>query len=242
MSSRSRRRTGASASTSRWAIPSGRLVEQDHRRSVRHEAREVDDSPGAGRQFADHVMTVLRQTDQLDQLVVVRWRSPPRSRTLWEMEGGRRARRGCRSTGSRDRRFSLTVISGNIRRSWNERPSPRRARRRGQVADVGPSSAIRPPSACVKPEIRSNSVVLPAPFGPMMPTISRSWSDERDVVDGLDPAERTWRSETSSDRCRRRPSGVVGRCRRRRVSRRRRRPGRPIATGRADRADRASDR
>jgi hypothetical protein len=41
----------------------GGLVEQDHRRSVSHEARQVDDSPRTGREFADHMMTVPRETE-----------------------------------------------------------------------------------------------------------------------------------------------------------------------------------
>ncbi len=68
---------------------------------------------------------------------------------------------------------SLTVSSGKSRASWNERPSPARARP-AELSDVTsrPASMIRPACNGVKPEMRSNIVVLPAPFGPMMPTIS----------------------------------------------------------------------
>ena len=68
---------------------------------------------------------------------------------------------------------SSTVRPGNRRASWKDRPSPARARWSGPapVTSAVPST-IRPWSGGRYPERRSNSVVLPAPLGPMMPRIS----------------------------------------------------------------------
>jgi hypothetical protein len=68
---------------------------------------------------------------------------------------------------------SSTVSAGNRRASWNERPSPRLARAWGLRSVMSlPPSTTTPPSAGVNPDTTSNSVVLPAPLGPMIPTIS----------------------------------------------------------------------
>ena len=77
---------------------------------------------------------------------------------------------------------SATVSAGKSRPSWNERPEAEPGARVG--AELGrwtsPSSAARRPgSAAWNPEIRSKSVVLPAPFGPMMPRISPARDVER---------------------------------------------------------------
>ena len=45
-----------------------RFVEQDHRRAVGDDAREVDDPAAAGRQLADPFATVRAEVHQLDQL------------------------------------------------------------------------------------------------------------------------------------------------------------------------------
>ena len=66
--------------------------------------------------------------------------------------------------------FSTTVMSENMRIFWNVRATPSRVRWYGG-ADVTsrPSSVRVPDVGGSRPEIRLNSVVLPAPFGPMMP-------------------------------------------------------------------------
>ena len=84
-----------------------------------------------------------------------------------------------------------TVIDGNSRASWNERPSPSSARSQArQLGDVDAAEdAPCPVAGRTKPEMRSSTVVLPAPFGPMMPTICALVDVEVDVVDGLHAAE-----------------------------------------------------
>ncbi|MNW02533.1 hypothetical protein D3C71_1983370 [compost metagenome] len=70
------------------------------------------------------------------------------------------------------RMFSNTVALGNSARFWNVRPMPRAA-----IAWAGRSRMERP-SSSMPPEVVSysllrqlNSVVFPAPLGPMSPTI-----------------------------------------------------------------------
>ena len=68
---------------------------------------------------------------------------------------------------------SRTVSPEKSRESWNERPSPRRARADAvRPVTSTPASSTRPLSARKNPEMTSNSVVLPAPLGPMIPRTS----------------------------------------------------------------------
>src|SRR3954451_23279637 len=67
---------------------------------------------------------------------------------------------------------SRTLISGKTCMIWKLRTSPSRAMRGGgRPARLAPSNNTSPSSGGMKPEIRFNNVVLPAPFGPMMTII-----------------------------------------------------------------------
>ncbi len=70
--------------------------------------------------------------------------------------------------------FSCTVRWGNVRTTWNVRPTPRRQSALGLRPGDGlrRGSGPRPASGTRKPLSTLNSVVLPAPLGPMMPRIS----------------------------------------------------------------------
>src|SRR5262249_21631422 len=58
---------------------------------------------------------------------------------------------------------------------WNERPMPRQQRRSGARWVMSmPARMTRPASGATVPLAIPNSVVLPAPFGPMMPSASPS--------------------------------------------------------------------
>ena len=71
---------------------------------------------------------------------------------------------------------SRTVSPEKSRESWKERPSPSRARAAAvRSVTSTPANSTMPSSGRRKPEMTSNSVVLPAPLGPMIPTIS-PWS------------------------------------------------------------------
>ena len=65
------------------------------------------------------------------------------------------------------------------------RPAPGR---RTRAATVSPTSSV-PASGCSSPAIMRNSVVLPAPFGPITPTIPPGGSVERQVLDEEPVAE-----------------------------------------------------
>src|SRR3972149_4275892 len=64
-------------------------------------------------------------------------------------------------------------MSRKIELIWNERASPRRARRgAGRAGMSRPSKKIRPSSESIPPVNWPTSVVLPAPLGPMSARIS----------------------------------------------------------------------
>jgi len=72
-----------------------------------------------------------------------------------------------------ERTFSTSVRSSQTRGIWKERTSPARARSwTGDPCSDFPSKTISPDVASSTPVSRLTKVVLPAPFGPMMPTIS----------------------------------------------------------------------
>src|ERR1035437_1197074 len=61
--------------------------------------------------------------------------------------------------------------------TWNERAMPLRQRRSGGRRGMSsPAKITRPASGATVPAAMPNSVVLPAPFGPMMPSASPSAS------------------------------------------------------------------
>src|SRR5215475_6128920 len=80
--------------------------------------------------------------------------------------------------------FSSTVRAGNGRTIWNVRPIPRRHASSGVSRSIGsPANRIEPASGASAPAIMLNSVVLPAPLGPITAKISpwrtsnsRSWT------------------------------------------------------------------
>ena len=75
--------------------------------------------------------------------------------------------------------FSVTVRSGNGLSFWKVRATPLAEMRSGRMPVISrPSRNTRPASGGWKPVIRSNSVDLPAPLGPMMPTISPSFTSK----------------------------------------------------------------
>ena len=104
------------------------LVEEDHRGPVGDDARQVDDAARAGRQLAEELGAERAEAHQLDELVDA----------LGDLLLGvvgvrqvqRRAQRVLRPT-KRSRltaSASSTVMAGNRRASWNDRPRPRWAR------------------------------------------------------------------------------------------------------------------
>src|SRR5512135_1596398 len=96
---------------------------------------------------------------------------------------------------------SRTVMFEKRRASWNERARPRRARRYGSARVTSrPPIAIMPASSGANPEIASSRVLFPAPFGPMMPTISPGASARSTPATGMIAPNRTRAPVTSSAR------------------------------------------
>ena len=61
-------------------------------------------------------------------------------------------------------------MRGNARTTWKVRPTPRAQTSWGLTPPISlPSNLMLPASAARKPLMTLNNVVLPAPFGPIMP-------------------------------------------------------------------------
>ena len=142
----------------------GDLVEQQHARRGGERARELEPLAVEQREAAGRPVRLVGEAALLEQLDAARIDvalalaaaegrpPPPGSRT-----------RSCRLNGCG---------------IWNERPMPMRQRRSGasRVMSVPANSTRRPASGATVPAMMPNSVVLPAPFGPMMPSASPSAS------------------------------------------------------------------
>ena len=116
-----------------------------------------------------------------------------------------RARRPARPS----RRFSSTVSSAKMRRPSGTSATPRRAMSSGRrpTSDV-PSSRTSPPVTGAAPMIACSVDDLPAPFGPIRPTISPGLHLEREAAHGLRPR----RSGPRGSRRRARSLGRPRRC------------------------------
>ena len=142
--------TGPSASVSRWAMPDDGSSSSRTDGSVGQGAGQVDDAARAGGQLADELVGVGLEAHQLDQARRPR-SATARSETL---HGGRQHERGDRVADRRGGARSAvaivwrTVIDGNRRASWNDRPRPARpGRSAASVRDVDAAAACTMPSA-----------------------------------------------------------------------------------------------
>jgi hypothetical protein len=149
--------------------PGGGLVEEQHAWSEADDAGEVDDSAGAGRQFAYLFVAVVVEADGGDDLA------------CGMLDGsfvGAQADDGQQESGGRGSLVgglttSRTVMVGNRAGSWNDRTRPSSARCSGpRLLMSFPSRRMWPESGRTKPLMISKRVVFPAPLGPMMPRIS----------------------------------------------------------------------
>src|SRR5665811_1980953 len=69
--------------------------------------------------------------------------------------------------------LSITDIDSKLLTTWKVRAMPRLQRAvAGNAVTSSPSNRIVPSDGGVAPAVRLNSVDLPAPFGPIRPTIS----------------------------------------------------------------------
>ena len=117
--------------------------------------------------------------------------------------------RSCRARNGRvllcapTRTLSSTVIVRNSSTFWNVRAIPRRTTRCGGVCRrLLPSNSSSPESGRYSRVITLKSVVLPAPFGPIRPTIwPGSTSSETSSMATIPPNRRvTFRIESSATR------------------------------------------
>ena len=144
-----------------------RLVEQQDRGSCAITHGQVDDAPRTGRELA-HELVAERSPGRGARAA----RRPARTTSLLRAHGARQRERGrrrgrARRGGARARRrvVSATVSDGNRRASWNDRPRPGvAAAPAAQLGDIDAVEDDTTPVGGTKPEMMSNSVVLPAPF------------------------------------------------------------------------------
>src|SRR5689334_3284741 len=84
--------------------------------------------------------------------------------------------------------LSSTVSAGNGRTIWKVRPMPRRQTSSGLSPSIrSPWNAMVPLFGANIPAIRLNSVVLPAPFGPITAKIAPSGTEKLTSATALSP-------------------------------------------------------
>ncbi len=94
---------------------------------------------------------------------------------------------------------SRTVMALNSRTFWNERTSPRRARASGaSEVTSSPNALTVPAEGVTNPEMASKRVLLPAPLGPMKPTISPPPTARLTSLSASTPPKRTPSPSTRS--------------------------------------------
>ena len=95
--------------------------------------------------------------------------------------------------------FSRTLMVRNRARFWNVRPMPSAAMPCGGVSSSDrPSKAIRPSLNAYRRDRQLNIVVLPAPFGPMKPTMWPAATENETRSSATMPPKRTDTFSTSS--------------------------------------------
>src|ERR1043166_2815127 len=95
--------------------------------------------------------------------------------------------------------FSSTVRSLSSRVIWNVRPRPSRVIWCGRRPPRGsPSSLMSPPPGTTSPEIKLNSVVLPAPLGPIRPVSLPAATENEQRSTAVTPPKRRVTSHSSS--------------------------------------------
>ncbi len=103
----------------------------------------------------------------------------------------------CRSAATR--MLSRTDSEPNTSRRWKVRARPSRANWCGRAPVTSlPSTTIRPALGSCMPVATLNSVVLPAPFGPMRPMICPSCRSRLTLLTASRPPKRTLTSRSST--------------------------------------------
>ncbi len=146
---------------------------------------------GSGRVRAPRPVPVLRVSARTSAT------RPRSSRSRSSVTRPDRARRGTPAAATR--MFSSTVREPKSSRRWKVRPRPSLARRwAGSWSMLRPCRLTCPPSGRRTPVMTLNSVVLPAPFGPIRPVTVPSAASMVTWSRAVCPPKRTVTSLTSS--------------------------------------------
>ena len=178
--------------------PARRLVEQQELRPRRERARKLDALLHAERQIGDAAVRDVAEIEKIDQLpgdVGERLLLAPRPGKLERIA----EEIGCgRADGCRRARCRAPTWCGTARGSGT--CGRCRSRRCGAAAGRGccaPRTRCRPRPACRGGEKQLNSVVLPAPFGPIRPSRLPSAMVNDTLSSATMPPKRTETSRTS---------------------------------------------
>src|SRR3954469_2501905 len=143
----------------------------------------------------------------LDSMVLARCVSPTRSsamragsRNSLSVRAGRQNRNECPAWAcTASATFSSAVKCGNNDVIWNERARPRRLRScTGSAVMSRPSKWMRPAFGTISPQSWPISVVLPAPFGPMMACSSPLLTSSPTLSEAITPPKRLVRPSMAS--------------------------------------------
>ncbi len=182
----------------RWQA-GGRFIEQQHQRLVGQGRPQLHLSSHAERQVRDRRPSVATEPGPIDQR---------RHVTLHCLLRRHRIREAGRRTGTDPAPARTVLERRRAPRSPSSRGTAWRSGRRGPstsrpaAPDVARVMSIPPSSMCpwstaTNPEQVSSRVVLPAPFDPMMPTIS-PWASSRSTeLSACTPPKRTETSFTA---------------------------------------------
>ena len=183
-SSRMRRMSGPNASLSRWAMPAVGSSRQSTRAPDDHEAGQLDDAAGAGRQLVDEPVDEAAEPEEGDDLVGLR-----------PVAAGTPPRRGeARPSRARSGR-------GTARRPGTSGPSPSRARRAGERPVHVAAEDLDPARARHEPADRVHQRRLAGAVGADQARRSRRGRTSRSTWSTTTrPAKRTVRPRTAHER------------------------------------------
>ena len=103
----------------------------------------------------------------------------------------RAAPTSCRCSSAPMVTLSSTVSAGNGRTIWKVRAMPRRQTASADNPSIGfPAKVIAPPSGAIVPAIMLNSVVLPAPLGPITAKIAPAGTAKLTLSTAVRPRKR----------------------------------------------------
>ena len=162
--------TAPISSVSRWSRPDDGSSRNSSVRVAHEGPGQLDQPAGAEAERAGRAVGDGGEADQLEDRVAPSPAPRPSAPTPEQVAPERRRPRWARSATSR---WSRTDRPPNSSMRWKVRARPSRARScGGRPARSWPCIVTRPRSGRMRPDRQLNSVVLPAPFGPISATSS----------------------------------------------------------------------